>query len=162
MGTKSKRDYNDPLSIWNIMAAADKKDYDYYDRLNDDQKKEFSPYLIMRWFSNVDGNGDISKYYIIAVNEFVNNCLWDISKHKKLSWLCICFSSPNVGKQKHGWLGAAKGKKTNTLKNKIMELLPNTKESDIDLLMKVHTTEEIKEWLKLQCGIEEKSLKLLA
>ena len=162
MATKTKKEYNDPLSIWQEMAALDRKDYSYYARLNDDQKKEFSPYLLMRWGSLVENNGDIAAYYAVAMNEYVNQNLWELAKHKELQWLCLCAVSPNVGKQKHGWLGAAKGKKTNTLKNKIMELLPNTKESDIDLLMKVHTTEEIKEWLKLQCGIEEKSLKLLA
>lgn len=160
MSTKTKKDYNDAMAIWNITSAADKKDYGYYDRLNEDQKKEFSPYLIMRWFSNVDGNGDISKYYAVSTNEFVNSNLFDLSKHKKLLWQCICASSPGLNRQKHGWLSATKGRKSSSLKNKLLEYLPNTKLDDIELLMKVHSTEEIKEWLK-QFGIEEKVLKSL-
>ena len=68
MAIKSKKEYNDKLAIWNIMSAADKKDYNFYDRLTNDQKKQFSPYLLMRWFSTVEGITDISKYYTIATN----------------------------------------------------------------------------------------------
>jgi len=161
MGLKTKKDYNDPLSIWNEMIAVDKKDYDFYDRLNDDQKKQFSPYLMLRWGSTVEGNSDISKYYAVATNEFVNINFFDLSKHKKLQWLLCCCISPNAGKQKHYWLGAAKGKGSSALKNLVMEQLPTTKESDIDLMLVTQTKEEIIEWLR-QCGMEEKILKPLA
>ncbi len=160
MGTKSKRDYNDPLAIHNELAAIDRKDYTYYDQLTEDQKKEFSPYILMRWCSTVEGNNDISKYYAIATNEFSNLNFFSLSRHKKLQWLIICTVSPNVGKQRHYWLGANKGKGSSALKNMLMEQLPNTKENDIDLILKLRTKEEIKEWLK-QCGKEEKKLKLL-
>jgi hypothetical protein len=161
MATKSKKDFNDPLSIWNEMIAVDKKDYDYYDRLTDDQKKQFSPYLIMRWSSTVEGNNDIAKYYAVATNEFANTNFFDLSKHKKLQWLSICAISPNIGKQKHYWLGAAKGKGSSALKNILMERLPNTKENDIDLILQTNSKEEIKEWLR-QWGMEEKELKKFA
>jgi hypothetical protein len=160
MGTQTKKDYNDPLAIHNEMAAFDRKEYDYYDRLDDDQKKKFSPYLMMRWGSTVEGNNDIAKYYTVATNEFVNTNLWTIQKHKKLQWLTCCAVSPGLGKQKHYWLGAAKGKGTSALKNILLEQLPNTKESDIDLILDMKSKEEIKEWLR-QCGIEEKTLKVL-
>ena len=157
---KTKKDYNDPLAIWNEMAAVDKKDYGFYDRLTEDQKKKFSPYLIMRWTSSIEGNGDMAKYYLVATNEFTNNNLWDISKHKKLQWLTCCTISPIAEKQKHYWLGAAKGKGTSSLKNILLEQLPNEKENDIDLILKINSKEEIKEWLR-KCGIEEKILKPL-
>lgn len=161
MATKiSKKDYNDPLAIWNEMSAVDKKDYNFYDRLNDEQKKKFSTYLIMRWASTVEGNNDISKYYNIATNEFVNINLWDLSKHKKLQWLTCCAISPKLGKQKHYWLGAAKGNGSSSIKKLLMEHLPITKEDEIDLILRVNTKEEIILWLR-QCGIEEKVLKSL-
>jgi hypothetical protein len=160
MGTKSKKDYNDPLAIHNEMAAFDRKEYDYYDRLTEDQKKQFSPYILMRWGSTVEGNNDISKYYAVAANEYVNTSLWSLSKHKKLQWLTCCTVSPGIGKQRHYWLGANKGKGSSALKNLLLELLPNEKESDIDLMLKVNTKEEIKEWLR-QCGKPEKELKAL-
>jgi hypothetical protein len=160
MSKKTKKEYDDPLSIWQEMKAVDLKDYDYYDRLNEDQKKQFSTYLLMRWASTVEGTGDIPKYYTVATNEFVNANFFSLSRHKKLQWLIICAISPNIGKQRHYWLGANKGKGSSALKNILLELLPNTKESDIDLMLKLNAKEELKEWLR-QCGKDEKTLKAL-
>jgi hypothetical protein len=160
MGTKTKRDYNDPLSIWQEMAAFDRKDYTYYDRLTDDQKKEFSPYLMMRWGSTVDGNNDTSKYYALASNEYVNNNFWQLSKHPKLQWLLCCAVSPTCGKQKHYWIGSSKKESTNSLRKLLVEYLPNTKSDEIDLILKVNTRENIKDWLRCN-GIEEKILNSL-
>jgi hypothetical protein len=161
MAIKSKKEYNDKLAIWNIMSAADKKDYNFYDRLTNDQKKQFSPYLLMRWFSTVEGITDISKYYTIATNEYINSNFWDIQKHKKLQWLCICAASPSIGKQKHYWLGNAKRESSNSLRNILMECFPDSKSNDIDLMLRVNSKEEIKEWLKTQRGFDEKNLKNL-
>lgn len=160
MGTKTKRDYNDPLSIWNEMAALDRKDYDYYDKLTDEQKKEFSPYLLLRWGSTVEGNGDIAKYYAVSANEFTNTDFWAIQKHKKLQWLTCCVMSPNVGKQKHYWLGAAKRESSSPIKKKLLEMLPNVKMDEIDLILATSSKEEIKAWLRL-IGLDEKTLKAL-
>lgn len=160
MSKKTKKEYDDPLSIWQEMKAVDLKDYDYYDRLNEDQKKQFSTYLLMRWASTVEGNGDIPKYYAVATNEFVNANFFSLSRHKKLQWLSICAISPNIGKQKHYWLGAAKGNGSSSIKKLLMEHLPITKEDEIDLILRVNTKEEIILWLR-QCGIEEKVLKSL-
>jgi hypothetical protein len=160
MGTRTKKDYNDPLAIWNEMAGFDRKDYDYYDRLTDDQKKQFSPYLMLRWGSTVEGNNDISKYYAVASNEFVNADFWSIQKHKKLQWLLCCVVSPNVGKQKHYWLGTAKRESGSNLRKLLLDKLPNTKIDEIDLILKVKNTEEIIQWLK-SFGLDEKTLKSL-
>ena len=155
-----KKDYNDPLSIWNEMAAVDNKDYEFYDRLTDDQKKIFSPYLILKWGSAVEGNGDISKYYAVSANEFANIDFFNLSKHKKLQWLVCCAISPKIGKQRHYWLGGSKRKGSSALKNLILEQLPTIKESDVDLILHTQPKEEIFQWLR-NSGIDEKILKPL-
>jgi hypothetical protein len=159
MGTATKKQYNDSLAIWNEMSAFDKKDYNYYDRLTDDQKQKFSPYLLMRWGSTVEASVDIESFYTIAVNEYVNYNFWDLQKHKKLQWLSCCASSPNIGKQRHYWLGSNK-KKSSSLKKLLKEKLINIKEDEIDILISINSTEVIKEWL-LQNGTESKILKTL-
>lgn len=157
---KSKIDYNDPLAIWNEMAGLDQKDYGYYDRLNSEQQKKFSPYLLLRWGACVEGSTDISGYYAVAFNEYSNENFWTISKHKKLAWLTLCSAVPGIGKQKHYWLGAPKKGSGNALKNTLLELLPNTKEKDIDLILSVNSNEEIVLWLRQQ-GLEESQIKKL-
>ncbi|VVC05085.1 Uncharacterised protein [uncultured archaeon] len=161
MGTKSKRDYNDPLSIWNEMAALDRKDYDYYNRLTDEQKKQFSPYLLLRWGSMIEGNSDLQKYYLLAANSFTNQNFWSIQKHKKLQWLVCCTMSPECGKQRHGWIAGKKEKKSSDdLRKILLSLYPVLKSDEIDLLLKIHSSEEIKKWLK-EVGLLEKESKNL-
>ena len=144
---KSKQE--DRLSIWKVMEALDKKDYGFYDSLTDDEKKKFSPYLIFKWASTVEGNNDISKFYALSMNEYVNVDFWECSKNKKLTWLSLCAASPGIGRQKHYWLGNG-NKNDNKLKTSLRELLPLMKESDIDVILKINSEKEIVEWMKHQ------------
>lgn len=153
---KVKKDYLDKLAIWNLMSAIDRKDYGYYDSLNEEERKKISPYLLLRWGASVEGNDDISKYYALSINQNVNQEFWTLSKHPKLQWLMLCAASPNVGKQRHYWLGTAKGNKASKLKKKMLELLPDSKCECIDLLLKVSSEEAIFAWLMEQ-GLSDKN-----
>jgi len=155
--TKPKPDYNDPLHISNEMAALDRKDYEYYDKLDDEQKKKFTPYLMLRWGSCVEGNQEAAQYYAVAMNEFANQNFWEINRHKKLQWMACCAASPGIGKQRHYWLGAAKKTSVDPLKKFIMEQFPSTKLSEIDLLIQQNSAEAILEWLQ-QHGLDNKML----
>jgi len=157
---KKTTDYSSSINIFNLLSAIDKKDYNYFDNLSEEEQKQISPYLLMRWGSTVHGNNDISKYYALSTNSFVNENFWDYSNNKKFSWLLLCSASPGIGKQKHYWLGAAKGKNESKLKKALLELMPNKKSSEIDLILKVNTKEEIFEWLR-SLGWEEQKLKEL-
>lgn len=161
MAIKSKtyKNNNDPLQIWHLMSALDRKDYSYYDNLNDDQKKEIQPYLLFRWGSTVQGNNDIAKYYTIAANSFVNENFWEI-KDKKLQWLLCCTISPNIGKQKHYWLGASKKSSGSKLKKALIEAFPNKKEDEVDLMISLNKMEDFIEYFR-GVGWEDEKLKEL-
>jgi hypothetical protein len=157
--TKEKKkpvDYNSKLYIGNEMKAFDSKDYNYYDSLDEEEKKKFSPFILFRWGSCVYGE-ELGQFYTVASNEFANVNLWDLSKHKKLQWLTLCTISPGIGNQKHYWLGTVK-KESNKLKNQLLELLPKCKSSDIDLIMKVNSEEEIMKWLESN-GLDPEKVK---
>ena len=47
---------SDKLSIKSETAALDRKDQGFYDSLTDEEKKKFSPYLMLRYSACVDGN----------------------------------------------------------------------------------------------------------
>ena len=42
-------DFNSPLYIGNEMAAFDRKDRKYYDKFTDEERKQFSTYLMLRY-----------------------------------------------------------------------------------------------------------------
>ncbi len=92
----------DKLSVKNETAALDRKDVSFYDSLSDEEKKKFSPYLMMRYSASVDGSSDLQAWYLMATNERVNKNFFDISTshHKKFQWLLCTTVSPGLGTQR--------------------------------------------------------------
>ena len=62
----------DRLNIRNEMAAYDRKQRDYYDCMTEEEQKKFSPYLMIRWGSTVQGSRELQEFYVIAANQLVN------------------------------------------------------------------------------------------
>lgn len=94
------------FDLFAALDAIDKKDYGYYDRLTDEQKKKFIPYMMLHWVSSIKKQGELSKYYVIATNEFANVNMFNenIQRHPKLQWLMLCVASPSMGKQFHQYI----------------------------------------------------------
>jgi hypothetical protein len=94
------------FNLFDALAAMDKKDYDYYDRLTEEQQKKFVPYMMTHWMSAIKGSVKDSKYYVLSTNEYANKHLFNehVQKHPKLQWLMLCCSSPDKGKQFHKWI----------------------------------------------------------
>ena len=153
-------DKSSPLYIGNEMAAYDRKDRDYYDKFTDEEKKQFSTYLMLRYGASVGGNKDLQAYYLMATNKYVNKHFFDLNKHTKLQWLMCTTVSPNMGNQFHYWLAAKKkeGKSTNKLRKVVAELYPNMKSDEMDMFMSMNTEKEIKEYCK-ELGWDDKRIK---
>jgi len=153
-------DKSSPLYIGNEMAAFDRKDRDYYDKFTDEEKKQFSTYLMLRYGASVGGGADLQAYYLMATNKYVNKHFFDLNKHTKLQWLMCTTVSPNMGKQFHYWLAAKKkeGKSTNKLRKIVAELYPNMKSDEMDMFLEMNTEKEIKEYCK-ELGWDDKRIK---
>ena len=94
------------LDLFEVLAALDKKDYAYFDKLTEEQKKKFVPFMMIHWMSAIKGNEGLSRYYVMSTNEYANKYLFNevVQKHPKLQWLMLCASSPGLGKQFHQWI----------------------------------------------------------
>ena len=138
------------------MAAIDKKDRNFYNNLSDEQKKAFSAWMMMRYCSSVQGRDAAN--YIYMTNELVNYQFMEVSKHPELQWLLL--SACGVGKiQFHPYLKPPNARKK---KNKVFEfiygLFPHMKSEDIDNLIDINTTDELKDLAKSN-GYDDKSIK---
>lgn len=139
----------DKLSIQNEMNCFDRKDRDFYDSLTPEERKKFSPYLMIRWGSSVQGSTDLQEFYLIATNERLNKHFFAINKHPKLQWLAATTVSPGMGSHRHQWIAPKKKDGgTNEVKKTLMELMPNTKMSDIETLASLIDKKELKEYLR--------------
>ena len=135
-----------PLYIVNEMAAFDRADREYYDKFTDEERKQFSTFLMLKWGANVGGIPELQEWYIRATNERVNKNFFELGKHPKLQWLICTTVSPNMGKQYHYWIKSKREKDDNKVKNKLKKLYPDMKLEDIDLLSEYVSEKDIKEF----------------
>ena len=146
------------LDIINEMAQLDLRNRDFYDELNDEERKKFSTYLMLRWGSVVNGIPELQQYYLQAMNERVNKRFFELNKHPKLQWLMLTTISPNMGKHRHEWI-AYSGK---TVKNKraakMLELYPHIKTDEAELLAQQIGDSEYKAML-IERGYSDKEIK---
>ena len=145
------------LDIKEVMSALDTNDKDFYSRLTEEQKKEFSPWLVMRWASSVGGN--YSDYYLIMVNDLVNENFNDFKHHPELQWklLSLC----GVGfKQYHQFIRPPKGRTKSKIQKFLLEVYPTAKYSDLELIESINTVDELKELAK-DHGYDDKQIKEL-
>jgi len=86
------------LDIFQLLSEIDRKNYSLWDSLSDEQKKEFSPLVTMRWMA-----GTTDQRQLIFLNEIVNTSVFDIGDHKELllKLLTVCSSGSH---QRYSWI----------------------------------------------------------
>ena len=127
------------------LEAVDFRNKDYYDRIDDHEKSLYSPYMLMRYVSNISSNdGFYKEHYVEMVNECVNKHLFTLSsKHKKLCWMLTAMCGA-LKKQFHPWVKPMKRTSNKSL-TKLETLFPNAKLSDLEVLDNILTDRELEE-----------------
>jgi hypothetical protein len=152
-------DYNSPLYIGNEMAAFDRKDRAYYDKFTDEERKQFSTYLMLRYGASIEGSVDFLSYYLLATKENVNKYFFDLNKHPKLQWLMCTTVSPNMGRQKHYWQPAKKREGSNNKAVKFLtEQFPQLKDDEIKLLAAINDRSDLTDMAR-KLGWDDKRIK---
>lgn len=134
------------LDLSRVLKAVDTRDYDFYDRLNEQELKEFSPFVLLRFISNANGDADIQEWFVERTNEFLNKNHWNLSnKHEKLLWQLSAACGPGMSVF-HKYLPISKIQ-FNKFEKLLSELHPAYKEEDIKLLASLMTDQEKSELL---------------
>ena len=143
------------LNMFDALRAMDKKDRNFYDNLNDQEKKGFAPFVMVRWASTVSHSmAEMDEWWLKAVNQRFNMNLLNLNsettKHVKLQWLMATTTSPGMGAMKHQWIGYKKktGKVNNKIKNFLISQYPGLSDEEVALLMKIITNKELKQYAK--------------
>lgn len=146
------------LDIKRELAAVDLRNFDFYDKLSPEEKKEFSPYILMRYVSNCDGDAELQEWFVERTNELVNKDHWSLSKnHKALLWKL--FASCGAGiKTYHPYLKAGTKEKAVKIEKLLAEMYPAMKLSDIKLQAKLMSKDD-KEELFDKLGFDKKQRK---
>jgi hypothetical protein len=136
------------FDLFDALAAIDKKDYSYYDRLTPEQQKKFVPFMMIHWISAVKASSDVQSYYLQSTEYHANKYLFNeaVHKHPKLQWLMLCAASPGLGKQFHQWIPHIRERVTRLLdspkqkeiKEYFKKIYPKTNDGDLTLLSEVY------------------------
>jgi len=135
------------FDLFEALAAIDKKDYSYYDRLTADQQKKFIPFMMLHWISAIKANRDVQSYYLQSTEYHANLHMFNenVQKHPKLQWLMLCSASPGIGKQFHQWIPHIRDRvsklrespKSKEIKDYFKKIYPKTSDGDVTLLSDV-------------------------
>lgn len=93
------------LDLFNFLKHLSKKNVKFYGTLSEEEIKEISPLIIMRWMS---GTSDARQVYFL--NEIMNPFVFSLGKHKELlvNLMTICAS----GREQRYKFNKIKSKKT--------------------------------------------------
>jgi hypothetical protein len=159
MATKSKASPDEKfdkqeLDLFEVLAALDKKDYNYFDKLSEEQQKKFVPYMMTHWMSQIKSNAGLQGYYVRSVDYHANQHLFNetVYKHPKLQWLMLCASSPGLGKQFHQWVPHLSDRisklkepaKNKEVKDYFKKIYPKVDDSDINELSDAFVSQQNK------------------
>lgn len=140
------------VDLFEVLAAIDKKDYAFYDKLTDEQKRKIVPFMLTHWMSAIKGSESLSRYYVMSTNEYANKHLFSefVQRHPKLQWLMLCSASPGLGKQFHQWIPHIRDKvgkykeaaTVKEIKEYYTKIYAKADPSDIDELSKVYVVQQ--------------------
>lgn len=146
------------LDIKRELEAVDLKNYNFYTNLTDEEKKAFSPYILMRFVSNVQGDFETQAWFVEMVNECVNKHHWVLSKnHKELLWKLYAASGVGV-KCYHNFLKMNRGDSVDKFERLVADLNPALKLSDVKLLASLMSDKERTELMD-KMGFDKKQRK---
>lgn len=146
------------LDINTEMRAFDTKDRGFYDSLDDDERKKFSTYLMLKWGCNVEGSAELQEWYLRVHNDRVNLNFFDLGKHPKLQWLLCTTVSPGMGAKRHYWIKAPKGAGNQKALKFLESQYPHLSREEIAIMAELNTTEQLKD-LARALGWDDKRIK---
>lgn len=138
-----------------MLTALDARDMHFYHDLDDQQKKEFSAWLTMRWASSPEGEAFADT--LLKINRRVNANFSDLAKHPELQWQLMA-SCGTGAKCTHTFIPPPKKVKKNKLIIVMMELFPLLSSEELELLLSINTKEDIKVLLQ-DHGFDNKEIK---
>lgn len=138
-----------------MLTAIDTNDKMFYRNLTPEQKKEFSPWLAMRYASSCKGNA--AEYSLLFTNEIVNKNFSDLYHHPELQWMLL--SLCGIGKrQQHEFIRPGKKGKKNKVQTFLSKIYPKLKLDELELLEHMNTPAELKS-LARDHGYQESDIK---
>jgi hypothetical protein len=149
------------IELKDKLAAVDMNYKGLWDEITDEQRKSLKSelFILNRYISNVNSNNrELQQHFVLTVNEYFNKHWNTLQKHPKLLWqlLCMCgHESQQI--YFHQWIGFKKKQGNNKIGKLLLDIDPNKKQDEIDMLSQLMTPAEAKK-LAQQYGYDDKQI----
>ena len=151
MVTKNK-DYK--IHLGSLLNAIDKKDINFYSRLTESQKKEFSAWNTQRWASFSEDK--FAYETLLKINYYSNINFSVLNNHPLLQWMAIAASGPGHSVQRR--YIKAPSNQSNKIQTFLSEMYPLLKYDDLKLLEQLNSKEELKQMAR-DYGYQDNEIK---
>jgi len=129
------------LDLTKTLNALDNSGVDYYNDLTPEERKSYSPLVLMRYMSSLGDQSKNQHYAILATNDIVNIGFWNLSKHPELQHQLLCLTGVG-GRQYRPWISAkSKRSQTKLVDAFILEIYPWLNSDELELMKSSHNTE---------------------
>ena len=145
MAAAPKKKY--ALDLMRVLGELDAGNRNFYNSLTPEEKKAYTPLVLMRWMSNLGDQNPNQAYAILAVNDIVNIGFWQLTKHPELQHLQLCLTG--LGKKQYrSWI-AAKGSKSKgkPIREFFLEMWPGANADELDIMQDSYDNDSFKDLL---------------
>lgn len=138
------------LDIFQTLAAIDKRDYGYFNRLSSDEKKAFVGTVIMRWMSVVKTNNiELQKWHLLTINGFVNKAIWNPALKNHIGLIYLLLVSCGLGqKQFHEWIKGPTRKSGGKVFDFLREYYPTANNEELKYFLDINSIDNFIELAK--------------
>ena len=153
---------NKHIDLFKMMIPAlDDGIKDLWDAAGEEGQKEIKGDLwnLNRYMSSVKGSREKQELAVFKTNEYYNKN-WNVlgMKHPKLQWQLLCQAGGTGKIEFHPWIGLKQKKSANSKVTKFLQdHFPNMKQDEVELLARISTTKEIKEYAE-SLGMDKKDV----
>lgn len=135
------------LDLKSVLYSLDSRNKSYYSKLPDELKKEYAPYVLMRFMSSAPDQNGLHAYHVLAANDLVNQDFWTLSKYPELQHMLL--SMVGVGrKQYHPWIPPLKRPAKDKVADIFKNIYPDINDMELKILYNLYTVKDIEDLCK--------------
>jgi len=155
---KAKNGTGQKLSLDAVLQALDARDLGFYERLTDEERKGYSPFILMRYMSSVSPQSRDQAYAVMMTNDICNIGFFSLGKHPELQHKVLCLLGLGR-KQYRPYIGAKNAKsKTRIIDEFLRTLHPGINDTELAILRSQHDADSLRE-LGQDAGLSKAEIK---
>ena len=148
------------ISLDAVLQALDSRDFGFYERLTDEERKGYSPFILMRYMSSLSPQSREQAYAVMMTNDICNIGFFNLGKHPELQHKLLCLAGLGR-KQYRPYVGSKNAKsKTRVVDEFLMGLHPGINATELSILRSQHDADSLRE-LGQDAGLSKAEIKEL-